>query len=61
MMMIIYNGIRLAALLTDQLSYRLWYCFHLFQDPNKDGERKIKADFAELSEQMQQAFRSLED
>lgn len=32
-----------------------------FQDPSKDGETKIKADFAELSEQMQQAFRSLED
>lgn len=32
-----------------------------FKDPSKDGERKIKADFAELSEQMQQAFRSLED
>ena len=31
------------------------------QDPNKDGEAKIKADFAELNEQMQQAFRSLED
>ncbi|CAH3105525.1 unnamed protein product [Porites lobata] len=32
-----------------------------FKDPNKDGEAKIKADFAELNEQMQQAFRSLED
>ena len=31
------------------------------QDPSKDGEAKIKADFAELNEQMQQAFRSLED
>ncbi|XP_027038081.1 V-type proton ATPase catalytic subunit A [Pocillopora verrucosa] len=32
-----------------------------FKDPGSDGESKIKADFAELNEQMQQAFRSLED
>lgn len=31
------------------------------KDPGSDGESKIKADFAELNEQMQQAFRSLED
>lgn len=35
--------------------------FCTFQDPVKDGEQKIKADFAELNEQMQQQFRSLED
>ncbi|EDO33624.1 predicted protein [Nematostella vectensis] len=32
-----------------------------FKDPIKDGEAKIKADFAELHEQLQQGFRSLED
>ena len=31
------------------------------QDPVKDGEAKIKADFAELNDQMQNKFRSLED
>lgn len=32
-----------------------------FKDPVKDGEAKIKADFAELYENMQQSFRNLED
>lgn len=32
-----------------------------FQDPVKDGEAKIKADYAQLLEDMQNAFRSLED
>lgn len=32
-----------------------------FQDPLKDGEAKIKADYAQLFEDMQNAFRSLED
>ncbi|CAG0878533.1 unnamed protein product [Darwinula stevensoni] len=32
-----------------------------FKDPMKDGEAKIKADFEDLYEQMQQAFRNLED
>ncbi len=32
-----------------------------FKDPVKDGEAKIKADYDELYEQMQQAFRNLED
>ena len=32
-----------------------------FQDPVKDGEEKIKADFEELHEKMSNAFRSLED
>ncbi|ELK18178.1 V-type proton ATPase catalytic subunit A [Pteropus alecto] len=32
-----------------------------FKDPLKDGEAKIKADYAQLLEDMQNAFRSLED
>lgn len=32
-----------------------------FKDPVKDGEAKIKADYEELNETMQQAFRNLED
>ncbi|XP_069074378.1 V-type proton ATPase catalytic subunit A [Pleurodeles waltl] len=32
-----------------------------FKDPVKDGEAKIKADFAQLHEEMQNGFRSLED
>jgi len=32
-----------------------------FKDPVKDGEAKIKADFEQLHEDMQQAFRNLED
>ncbi|OUC46589.1 hypothetical protein D917_07607 [Trichinella nativa] len=32
-----------------------------FKDPVKDGEKKILEDFEELYEQMQQAFRNLED
>uniref|UniRef100_A0A3Q2TUP1 V-type proton ATPase catalytic subunit A n=1 Tax=Gallus gallus TaxID=9031 RepID=A0A3Q2TUP1_CHICK len=32
-----------------------------FKDPVKDGETKIKADYAQLFEDMQNAFRSLED
>ena len=31
------------------------------QDPVKDGEAKIKADFNELAENMQTQFRNLED
>ncbi len=33
----------------------------LTQDPVKDGEAKIKADYEELYEAMQTAFRNLED
>ena len=33
----------------------------MFQDPVKDGEAKIKADFDELLEEMQTKFRNLED
>uniref|UniRef100_A0A0A9YE27 H(+)-transporting two-sector ATPase n=1 Tax=Lygus hesperus TaxID=30085 RepID=A0A0A9YE27_LYGHE len=32
-----------------------------FKDPVKDGEAKIKGDFEQLHEDMQQAFRNLED
>jgi len=32
-----------------------------FKDPVKDGEAKIKADYEELNESMQSAFRNLED
>jgi len=32
-----------------------------FKDPVKDGEEKIKKDFDDLLEQMQQAFRNMED
>ncbi len=32
-----------------------------FKDPVKDGEAKIKADYDELNESMQTAFRNLED
>ncbi|EDX04855.1 GD23860 [Drosophila simulans] len=32
-----------------------------FKDPVKDGEAKIKADFEQLHEDLQQAFRNLED
>uniref|UniRef100_A0A8C3SQ65 H(+)-transporting two-sector ATPase n=1 Tax=Chelydra serpentina TaxID=8475 RepID=A0A8C3SQ65_CHESE len=32
-----------------------------FKDPVKDGEAKIKADYAQLNEEMQNAFRGLED
>jgi V-type H+-transporting ATPase subunit A len=32
-----------------------------FKDPVKDGEEKIKKEFDELNEQLQQAFRNLED
>ena len=35
--------------------------FVIFQDPVADGEKKIKADFAELHEKMQTAFRNLEE
>ncbi len=33
----------------------------VFQDPVKDGERKIKQDFDDLLEEMQTQFRNLED
>lgn len=33
----------------------------VLQDPVKDGEAKIKADFDQLLEDMSAAFRNLED
>lgn len=39
----------------------LFFIRKYFQDPVKDGEEKIKADFEELHEQMSTAFRNLED
>lgn len=40
----------------------LQYVIYLFiQDPVKDGEAKIKKDFNDLLETMQQTFRNLED
>lgn len=32
-----------------------------FQDPTVEGEAKIKQEFDELAEEMQQGFRNLED
>lgn len=45
------------------LGFSWWICLLavFFQDPVKDGETKIKADYAQLFEDMQNAFRSLED
>jgi len=42
-----------------QILYQLSYM--KFKDPVKDGEPKIKADFEQLHEDIQQAFRNLED
>lgn len=39
----------------------LFTCVCLHQDPVKDGEAKIKADYAQLLEDMQNAFRTLEE
>ena len=36
-------------------------CSFYFQDPVKEGEAKIRKDYEELYENMQQAFRNLED
>lgn len=36
-------------------------CVWWIQDPVKDGEAKIKADYAQLVEDMQNAFRTLEE
>lgn len=37
------------------------FAFSFSQDPVKEGEAKIKADYAQLLEDMQNAFRTLED
>lgn len=46
-----------------EFPYRISYLQSLIslQDPVKDGEEKIKKDFDDLLEQMQQGFRNLED
>lgn len=43
-----------------ELSCTISY-FYLLQDPVKDGEAKIRSDFDQLHEDIQQAFRNLED
>jgi len=40
-----------------QMLARVWYV----QDPNKESEGKIRADYDELYEEMATAFRTLED
>lgn len=41
---------------------RLCVCVSVsLQDPVKDGEAKIKADYAQLVDDMQNAFRTLEE
>lgn len=37
------------------------FCFSVRQDPMKEGEAKIKADYEELYEEMATQFRNLED
>lgn len=41
--------------------YYFQLTFFLFQDPVAKGEAEIKKTFDELHENMQQAFRNLED
>merc|ERR1719183_447056 len=53
---ITWNVIREAM---SQIMYQL--ASMKFKDPQKDGEEKIKADYEELHEAMQTAFRNLED
>lgn len=36
-------------------------CLCVSQDPVKEGEAKIKAEYAQLLEDMQNSFRTLED
>lgn len=47
-----------AVLLCCQMTL---YISCVVQDPVKDGEAKIKADYAQLLEDMQNAFRTLEE
>ncbi|XP_064607674.1 LOW QUALITY PROTEIN: V-type proton ATPase catalytic subunit A-like [Liolophura sinensis] len=50
------------AIIRDNLSDIIYKLSSMkFKDPVKDGEAKIKADFEELYEEMQTAFRNLED
>lgn len=52
----------LTQSLLDLLSspFKIAFCLWM-QDPVKDGEAKIKADYAQLLEDMQNAFRTLEE
>ncbi|XP_046353005.1 V-type proton ATPase catalytic subunit A [Haliotis cracherodii] len=50
------------AIIRDQMNDILYKLSSMkFKDPVKDGEAKIKQDFDELNEEMQTAFRNLED
>ncbi|KAK6172168.1 hypothetical protein SNE40_015890 [Patella caerulea] len=50
------------AIIRDQMNDILYKLSSMkFKDPVKDGEAKIKSDYDELYEEMQQAFRNLED
>ncbi|XP_031562492.1 V-type proton ATPase catalytic subunit A-like [Actinia tenebrosa] len=50
------------AVIKDNMANTLYALSSMkFKDPVKDGEAKIRADFGELAEQIQQGFRSLED
>uniref|UniRef100_A0A8D8LQJ3 H(+)-transporting two-sector ATPase n=1 Tax=Cacopsylla melanoneura TaxID=428564 RepID=A0A8D8LQJ3_9HEMI len=50
------------AVIRDSMSNILYQLSSMkFKDPVKDGEVKIKADFDQLHEDIQQAFRNLED
>lgn len=44
----------------DKPNYLNKYFLFCLQDPYKDGEAKIKQDYEELHEEMQQAFSNLE-
>lgn len=59
-----FPSIKLAT--NKNVLYNLCFATHpqsdfYFQDPVKDGEKKIKSDYEELHEELQQAFRNLED
>lgn len=43
------------------VTFHYYYWYLILQDPVKDGERKIKQDYDDLHEEMQTAFRNLED
>ncbi|VDI67561.1 V-type H+-transporting ATPase subunit A [Mytilus galloprovincialis] len=50
------------AIIRDQMNDLLYKLSSMkFKDPVKDGEKKIKSDYEELHEELQQAFRNLED
>lgn len=49
-------------IIRDSMSQLLYQLSSMkFKDPVKDGESKIKADFEQLYEDIQQGFRNLED